>query len=69
MKSTALKKNTNNEKSFALVDVLDSADASNDKNWFKNVMKLIFETNDLSMETFDRIEMKRTIQSANDYFN
>lgn len=71
MKNLALKKvNTNYEKrSLAIIEVLDSVDASNDKNWFKNFMKSIFETNDLSLEAFDRLEMKKTIQSVNNYFN
>lgn len=71
MKNLAFKKETiSYEKgSLALVDVLDSADINTDKAWFKNFVKSIFEMNDLNLETFDRIEMKKTIQSANDYFN
>ncbi|MFZ3228933.1 MAG: hypothetical protein WA160_01920 [Pseudobdellovibrio sp.] len=71
MKNLAFKKETINyeKRSLALVDVLDSADINTDKAWFKNFVKSIFETNDLNLETFDRIEMKKTIQSENDYFN
>ena len=71
MKNVAFKKETINyeKRSLAFVDVLDSADINTDKAWFKNFVKSIFETNDLNLETFDRIEMKKTIQSENDYFN
>ena len=71
MKNLAFKKDTiqHEKRSLALVDFLDSADINTDKAWFKNFVKSIFETNDLNLETFDRIEMKKKIQSENDYFN
>jgi hypothetical protein len=71
MTNLAIKKNRKEytDHSLTLVDAIDSADNKADKAWFKSIMKSIFGTNDLNLETFDRIEMKKTIQSANDYFN
>jgi hypothetical protein len=71
MTNLAIKKNKKEciGHSLTLIDVMDSANNKADIAWFKSIMKSIFETNDLNLETFNRIEMKKTIQSANDYSN
>lgn len=55
--------------SLTLVEDMDSFDNRADKKWFKSIIKSIFVKNDLNLETFDRIEMKKTIQPTYDYFN
>lgn len=57
-----------NEPSLAIVECMDSGGKVADRNWFKNFMESILKSNDLDLETFDRIEARRTVYSIkNDY--
>ena len=47
---------------ITLLDVLDSQDKCQDSRWFKNLVKHFSQSDDLSLETFERIESKRIIR-------
>lgn len=57
------------EPSLAIVESMDSGGKAADRNWFKNFMESILKSNDLDLETFDRIETRRTVYSIKNDFN
>lgn len=71
MKNLALNYNQDQTKkpSFTVVEVMRNIHKVNDRNWFKNFMKSILKTSDLDLETFDRIETKRTVYFSKNDFN
>ena len=55
--------------SVALVETMDSIDSKTERKWFKDLIKTFLLSNDMSMETFERIESKKFIRSINsDYY-
>lgn len=48
---------------LSLVEVMDSKEPQKDFRWFKDIIKSFSISNDMSLETFDRIESKKTIHS------
>ncbi len=57
------------EPSLAIVETMDSGCKAADRNWFRNFMESILKSNDLDLETFDRIEARRTVYSIKNDFN
>ncbi len=55
--------------SLAIVESMDSGCKVTDRNWFKNFMELVLKSNDLDLESFDRIEARRTVYSIKNDFN
>jgi len=55
--------------SVVIVDTMDSIDPKTHRKWFKDLVKTFATSNDMSMETFERIESKKFIRSRrSDYY-
>lgn len=63
MKNLDLKKIEIQKRPIQLVEVMDSEELKKDHNWFRGFLKAIFISQDLDIEKFEHIEMKRSIHS------
>ncbi len=48
---------------LTLVEVMDSEEPKKDLRWFKDIIKSFSISNDMSLETFERIESRKIIHS------
>ena len=69
MKNLAIKNIETQKRELKLVELMDSEELKKDKNWFRGILKTIFVSQDLDMETFERLETKKTVHSIMHDFN